>query len=152
MCGRKLFLLFCVFGLSLPFLSYSQEAPSSTIYESELVKLKVISTRLQAISIQLDLKLNESEESLQALTYELESLKIELAGIRNKLTESSQESDRLAEMLAKSEVLLEKLTASFKEYKNAAETKIKRLDRKVKALTVLAGILAAGAVTALVIK
>lgn len=152
MCGRKLFLLFCLFGLSLPYLSYSQEVPSSTIYESELVKLKVISTRLQAISLALDLKLSESEESLQALTCELESLKIELAGIRNKLIESLQESDRLVEMLAKSEVLLEKLTASFKEYKNAAETKIKRLDRKVKALTVLAGILAAGAVTALVIK
>ena len=152
MCGRKLFSLLCLFGLSLPFLSYSQEAPSSTIYESELVKLKVISTRLQAISIQLDLKLNESEESLQALTYELESLKIELAGIRNKLTESLRESDRLGEMLAKSEASLERLTVSFREYKNAAETKIKRLDRKGKALTVLAGILTACAVTALVIK
>ena len=82
---------------------------------------------------------------MQALTYELESLKIELAGIKNKLIESSQESDRLAEMLEKSEALLERLTASFKEYKNAAETKIKRLDRKVKALTVIAGILVVGA-------
>ena len=145
MCGRKLFLLFYLFGLSLPYLSYSQEVPSSTIYESELVRLKVISARLQAISLALDLKLSESEASLQALSNELETLKTELQGLKNQLETSSKESDQLAETLEKSEALLKKLTASFQEYKDAAETKIKRLDRKVKALTMIAGILVVAA-------
>jgi chromosome segregation ATPase len=116
-----------------------------TAYESELSRLKVISARLQAISVQLDLKLSESEKSLQALSNELETLRIELQGLKNQLETSSQGSAQLGETLAKSEALLARLTASFQEYKDAAETKIKRLDRKVKALTVIASILVVGA-------
>ena len=148
MCSKRfiaLLLSLCLYGPSFPALSYSEEAPSLTVYESELARLKVISARLQAISVQLDLKLSESEKSLQALSNELETLRIELQGLKNQLETSSQESVQLAEMLAKSEALLARLTASFKEYKDAAETKIKRLDRKVKALTVIKWVLAFGA-------
>jgi chromosome segregation ATPase len=114
-------------------------------YESELGRLRTISARLQAISLALDLKLSESEASLQALSDELEALKIELQGLRNQLETSLRESGQLAETLGKSETLLAKLTESFKEYKTEAEAKIKRLDRKAKALTVIAGILVVGA-------
>lgn len=148
MCGRRfvsVLLSLCLFGLSFPVLSYSEEAARLTAYESELARLKVISARLQVISVQLDLKLSESEKSLQALSNELETLRIELQELKNQLATSSQGSVQLAETLARSEALLAKLTESFKEYKDAAETKIKRLDRKVKALTVIAGILVVGA-------
>ena len=148
MCGRRfvsVLLSLCLFGPSFPALSYSEEAPSLTAYESELSRLKVISARLQAISLALDLKLSESEASLQALSNELETLRIELQGLKNQLATSSRESVQLGETLEKSEALLAKLTASFKEYKDAAEAKIKRLDRKVKALTMIAGILVVGA-------
>ena len=139
-----LLLSLCLFGPSFPALSYSEDQPSLTAYEYELARLKVISARLQAISVQLDLKLSESEKSLQALSNELETLRIELQGLKNQLATSLQGSEALEVTLAKSETLLVKLTASFKEYKAAAETKIKRLDRKVKALTVIAGILVVG--------
>lgn len=151
MCGRRfvaLLLSLSLFGPSFPALSYSEEAPSLTAYESELNRLKVISARLQAISVQLDLKLSAAEKSLQALREELESLRAKLADIRNKLTTSLDRSDQLEGMLEKSETLLAKLTESFKEYKDAAETKIKRLDRKVKALTFVAVLLGGSAIAA----
>lgn len=150
MCSKRfiaLLLSLCLFGPSFPALSYSEYQPSLTAYESELARLKVISARLQTISIVLDLKLSESEASLQALSNELETLRIELQGLKNQLETSLAESDKLAEMLAKSESSLAKLTESFQEYKTVAETKIKRLDRKVKALTWIAGGLAAAAIS-----
>lgn len=151
MCGRKfiaLLLSLSLFGPSFPALSYSEEAPSLTAYESELNRLKVISARLQAISLALDLKLSESEASLQALSNELETLRIELQGLKSQLETSLQGSEALAETLEKSEALLAKLTESFKEYKGAAETKIKRLERWNKALTWIAGLLGLGATVA----
>ena len=146
-CRKSIALLLslCLFGPSFPALSYSEEAPSLTAYESELSRLKVISARLQAISVQLDLKLSESAASLQAPSSELEKLRIELQGLKNQLATSLHGSEALEVTLAKSEALLAKLTESFKEYKDAAEAKIKRLDRKVKALTMIAGILVVGA-------
>lgn len=149
MCSRRfiaLLLSLSLFGPSFPALSYSEEAPSLTAYESELARLRVISARLQAISIQLDLRLSESEKSLQSLKAELESLRVELADIKSRLTTSLTESEALAETLAKSEASLSKVTASFKEYKDVTETKIKRLDRKVKALTWISSGLAAAAI------
>lgn len=151
MCSRRfiaLLLAFSLFGLSSPSLSYSEDTTSLTVYESDLNRLKVISARLQEISIQLDLKLSASEKSLQSLRDELESLKVKLADIRNRLTISLDRSDQLAGMLEKSESSLEKLTESFKEYKDAAETKIKRLDRKVKALTFVAVLIGGSAIAA----
>lgn len=151
MCGRRfvaLLLSLSLFGPSFPALSYSEDQPSLTVYESELNRLRVISARLQEISIQLDLKLSASEKNLQALSNELETLKIELQGLKNQLETSSQASDQLAETLEKSEALLAKLTASFKEYKDEAETKIKRLERWNKALKWIAGILGIGATVA----
>lgn len=151
MCSRRftaLLLAFSLFGPSFPALSFSEESPSLTAYESELTRLKVISARLQAISIALDLKLSASEKSLQALRDELESLKVELADIRNRLTISLDRSDQLAGMLEKSEASLAKLTESFREYKNTAETKIKRLERWNKALTWIAALLGLGATAA----
>lgn len=151
MCSRRFtaFLLsLSLFGPSFPALSYSEEAPNLTAYELELARLKVISARLQAISIALDLKLSESEESLQALSNELETLKIELQGLKNQLETSLRGSEALAETLEKSEASLVKLTASFKEYKDAAETKIKRLERWNKALAWIAGLLGLGATVA----
>lgn len=151
MCSRRftaLLLSLCLFGPSFPALSFSEEAPSLTAYESELARLKVISARLQAISIALDLKLSESEASLQALSNELETLKIELQGLKNQLETSLRGSDQLAGMLEKSEASLVKLTASFKEYKDAAETKIKRLEFTVKALTFIAVLLGGSAIAA----
>lgn len=151
MCSKQftaLLLAFSLVGPSFPALSYSEEAPILTAYESELNRLRTIFARLQAISIQLDLRLSESEKSLQALKAELESLRVALSDIKSKLTTSLTASEALAETLAKSEASLSKVTESFKEYKDVTETKIKRLERWNKALTWIAGILGLGATAA----
>jgi len=150
-CSRRfiaLLLAFSLYGPLFPALSFSEDQPSLTAYASELNRLQAISARLKAISLQLELKLEYSSRSLQALTAELDSLKAELADIRNKLQISLDRSDQLAEMLKKSEDSLTSLEPSFKEYKDAAETKIKRLERENKALKWIAGGLAVAAIAA----
>ena len=75
---------------------------------------------------------------------ELERVSNELAGAVGVAQDSgttASQSEEQAKEIARLAVLAESLKASFKTYRDSAETKIKRLDRKVKALTVIAGIL-----------
>jgi predicted nucleic acid-binding Zn-ribbon protein len=133
---RKVFFLFL--ALSLSGVSWAQSAPGfpvtpiSTTYADELTRLKVIFARLQAISMQLDVKLSTSEEALRKLSLELATLRDELAGLRLSLGESLTESEALAEMLEKSAISLARVSESFEDYSREAEAKIKALDRKAK--------------------
>jgi len=128
---RGVLLLCLALSFSGPLLAQgapiSPAVPQSETYEAELSRLKVIFSRLSAISMQLDAKLASSEKALTKLSDELETLRLELDELRTKLGESLQESEALAEMLEKSAISLDRALESFRAYRIEAEAKIRCL-------------------------
>jgi DNA repair exonuclease SbcCD ATPase subunit len=85
-------------------------------------------------------KLKDKQES-RDLSDKLDRAESELSRLRAELTEISR-------LLDESKNIQSELKIGFENYKKESDAKIKRLDRKAKALTVIAGILAASTVTA----
>jgi DNA repair exonuclease SbcCD ATPase subunit len=120
----------------------------ATISVIELQRLKAISERLQAISVEQRLQLGTSRKQIANLLNELAGLKSELSALRKELSELKDESRALrqsAETSADLSISLQaevtrlaslasSLEDSFKKYRAAAEAEIARLERKSKIL------------------
>ena len=155
MCSKRfiaLLLSLCLFGPSFPALSYSEEAETLPISHQSAMRIYQISQRLQEIAKERESERIDSLNQIDALLKEVESLRAELSTLKNQSSVLSQDSettasqsDEQAKEIARLAVLAESLKASFKTYRDLAETKIKRLDFAVKALTVIAGLLVVGA-------
>jgi len=165
MCGQRfvsVLLSLCLFGPSFPALSYSQSAqsPSVGVNSSESIEQTAKSLtesatslrgRLELRKIQVEAqviywqniaealrqeKLKDKQES-KDLSDKLDKAESELLRLRAELTEISR-------LLDESKSIQGELKIGFENYKKESDAKIKRLDRKVKALTVIAGILVVG--------
>ena len=158
MCDQRfvsVLLSLCLFGLSLPSLSYSEETATLPISHQSAMRIYQISQRLQEIAKERESERTTSLNQIDALLKEVESLRAELSTLKNQSSGLSQDSEitasqsvEQAKEIARLAVLAESLKASFKTYRDLAETKIKRLDRKVKALTWISRGLAAAAIAA----
>lgn len=157
MCGRRfvaLLLSLSLFGPSFPSLSYSEEA-TLPISQQSATRIYQISQRLQEIAKERESERIASLNQIDALLNEVSRLRNELSTLKNQSSELSQDSGNTASQsedqakeIARLAVLAESLKASFKTYRDSAETKIKRLERWNKALKWIAGLLGLGATAA----
>lgn len=155
-----LFLWAVLWGLWLPALSFGEE-PSSAgkNYETELLRLTEISTRLGKLnellrnelensrknSSALETRLIESKTELEQLRAELEALQTSSIELRMNAETSLQESAQLKDSLQKTESSLQSLEQSFSAYKQAAEQELNRLEQsrnRYRLFLVIAGTLA----------
>ncbi len=140
-----------------------------TISVTELSRLVEISTLLGRLNETLKSELDVSKRSSGELLRTLESSKAELDALRNELeslrttstelarsAESSESvSAELRTALSKAESSLTNLEASFASYRNAAETRIARLERAArrgKVASLVLGTLAVGGWTAFAVQ
>lgn len=166
MCGRRfvsVLLSLCLFGLSFPALSYSQSAQSPSVAgnSSESIEQTAKSLTESATSLRERLELRKTQVEAQviywkniaeALRQEKLKDKQESKDLSDKLGKAESEQSRLrselteiSRLLDESKSIQSELKIGFENYKKESDAKIKRLDRKVKALTVIAGILVVGA-------
>ncbi|MFH1740407.1 MAG: hypothetical protein ABIH23_15470 [bacterium] len=161
MCARPL-LLAAVLSLSLlfslPVIALAGEQPeqSYAIYESELNRLLEIWTQLEMLneklsqelttlqsnSERLTTQLSESRAELSRLRGDLASLSADCETLRQQLLLSQKESEMLQTALRLADSSLTRLETSFSEYRNAAQSQIKRLTRQKNIAWIVSGILA----------
>ncbi len=115
--------------------------PEATIFASELWRLKAISERLQAISVEQNLQLGNSRKKIDSLLSELADLRKELSELKDEsialrlsAETSAARSISLEAEVTRLDSLASSLEASFKSYRTAAEAEIARLERKSKIL------------------
>ena len=127
------FLLFllALFVLALVITPLTVKAePIYSMNESELLRLQMISARLETLNKQLLSELNDSKKSLTELQNELNNYKAELTALSQQLEQSKAESTELLVEQTKANALLAKTQASFELYKIEVQRKIKRLTRQ----------------------
>lgn len=162
----ELFFWALLWGLFLPALSFGQEpSAAGNYYESELLRLTEISTRLGQLnellrnelehskrnSSDLENRLTESKTELDRLRAELEVLQTSSTELRLNAETSLQELAPLKESLQKTETSLQNLELSFSTYKQEAEQELNRLEQsrnRYRLLLVIAGTLAISGWTA----
>jgi septal ring factor EnvC (AmiA/AmiB activator) len=137
--GFTLLLLFLLFGLSLPCLSYSEGVETLPISRPSATRILAISQRLQTIAIEQESERIASLKQIDDLLKEIGSLKGELSALKNQSTTLSQDSENTAidssnqeKEIKRLEALAESLKASFETYRDLAEKKIARLERQAR--------------------
>jgi DNA repair exonuclease SbcCD ATPase subunit len=158
-----LLLSLCLFGPSFPALSYSQSAgnQSGAVNSSESIEQTAknlsesatsLRERLESRKIQVEAQVIYWQNIAEALRQEKLKDKQESKDLLDKLDKAESELSRLraelteiSRLLDESKSIQGELKIGFENYKKESDAKIKRLDRKVKALTVIKWVLAFGA-------
>jgi septal ring factor EnvC (AmiA/AmiB activator) len=122
-CSLLLCLLFSLVSAS----ARCQTGENYVISGSELTQLSTIFERLDALNARLQSELTASRESLTQLENELIGLKQDLDELQKHLAASGTELTQLREQLRIAQDLLTRVERSFEEYRNAAESRIRRL-------------------------
>lgn len=161
-----LLLAFSLFGPSFPALSYSQSAgnQSGAASSSESIGQTAKSLTESATSLRERLELRKTQVEAQVIYWQniAEALRIEKEKDKNDSKELSDKLDKaeselsklraelteISRLLDESKSIQNELKIGFENYKMESEKKIKRLDRKVKALTFIAVLLGLGATVA----
>jgi DNA repair exonuclease SbcCD ATPase subunit len=170
MCSKRfiaLLLSLCLFGPSFPALSYSQSVGNQSVAgnssESIDQTAKSLSEsatslreRLESRKIQVEAQVIYWQNIAEALRQEKLKDKQESKDLSDKLDKAESELSRLraelteiSRLLDESKIIQSELKLGFENYKKESDKQIKRLDRKVKALTWIAGILVVGAASGL---